>query len=316
MTDIEVAPTSPRPQALRRLVDAARLCVVEARPSVLLVFLLRFLVGSALSGIGGPRGELVRIAAVAVVWELAVFAVYLFNGVTDVQEDRINGSRRPIARGALATSTARWVTVGAAAISLIGGAALGGGLFLTVLALLTLGFCYSSPLVQFKRYAITSTLTGLSLGLLTYYAGHLAYSGDGLSSPGPEFLVFVAGVTTWMGLVGGLTKDLSDVAGDAAAGRRTVAGMYGETRARRAAAGAALGLAVAFCAAGVSTSPLLIWPGLAMLGGATAIAILCLGGSAKRVRSDTRRPYRAFMATQYLMNLGMIVALGGQLLFG
>ncbi|MBY8870800.1 UbiA family prenyltransferase [Micromonospora sp. PLK6-60] len=316
MADTEVAPTSPRPQPLRRLIDIARLCVVEARPSVLLVFLLRFLVGSALSGIAAPRGDLGRIAAAAVVWELAVFAVYLFNGVTDVQEDRINGSRRPIARGALPTATARRITVGAAALSLIGGATLGGGLFWAVLALLTLGFCYSSPLVQLKRHAITSTLTGLSLGLLTYYAGHLAYAAAGSSYPGPEFVVFVAAVTTWMGLVGGLTKDLSDVAGDAAAGRRTVAGVHGEAAARRAAAGAALGLAVAFCAAGVWTSPLLIWPGLAMLGGAIAITIVCLGGSAKRAESDSRRPYRAFMATQYLMNLGMIVALGGQLLFG
>jgi 4-hydroxybenzoate polyprenyltransferase len=315
MAHMKVAPTAPRPQALR-LVDTARMCVIEARPSVLLIFLLRFLVGGALSGLGPAPGNLLRLAETAVVWELAIFAVYLFNGVTDVEEDRINGSRRPIARGALPTSVALWATVGAAAASVGGGVVLGKDILWPVLAVLLVGFSYSSPLVQLKRHAVTSALTGLLLGLLTYYAGHRAYTADGWSRPGPELLVFAVGVTAWMGLVGGLTKDLSDVAGDAAAGRRTVAGMCGEGRARGLAAATALGLAVAFCATGVSTSALLIWPGMAMLGGATAMAIVCLGGFAKDTQSHSRRPYRVFMTTQYLMNLSIIAALGLQLLFG
>jgi 4-hydroxybenzoate polyprenyltransferase len=304
------------PRLLRRLADTAWMCVVEARPSVLLVFLLRFLVGSALSGIGAADGNVLRIAGTAVVWETAVFAVYLFNGVTDVREDRINGSRRPIARGALPVRIALRVTVCAAAVSVIGAAAIGNYILWPVLALLAVGFCYSGPPVQFKRHAVTSALTGLSLGLLTYYAGHRAYAGGGWSYPGAEFVVFTLGVTAWMGLVGGLTKDLSDVAGDAAAGRRTLPVAWGERTARRAAAATALGLAIVFCVAGVSTSPLLIWPGIAMLGGAIALTIVCLGGFAKGVQSHSRRPYRVFMTTQYLMNISIIAALGTQLSFG
>ncbi|MET0419604.1 MAG: UbiA family prenyltransferase [Actinoplanes sp.] len=295
--------------------DTARLCVVEARPSVLLIFLLRFLVGSALTGIGAVHGDLARVAGTAVVWELAVFAVYLFNGVTDVHEDRVNGSRRPIARGDLPTSTALRVAGGTAAASIAGGIALGTDILWAVLALLVVGFCYSSPLVQFKRHAITSALTGLSLGILTYYAGHRAYVGEGWAFPNPELIVFVVGVTLWMGLVGGLTKDLSDVAGDKAAGRRTVPGVCGEGQARRAASGAALGLAVVFCTVGLLTSPLLLWPGIAMLGGAAAMSIVCLGGFAKGALSRSRRPYRVFMTTQYLMNLSVIATLAGHLLF-
>lgn len=316
MAHMKVAPATPRPRVLPRLVDIARMCVIEARPSVLLIFLLRLLVGGALGGIGAAHGSLPRLTETAVVWELAIFAVYLFNGVTDVEEDRINGSRRPIARGALPTSVALWITGCAAAASVAGGAAIGDDILWPVLAVLVVGFCYSSPLVQFKRHAVTSAFTGLSLGLLTYYAGHRAYTGDGWSYPGPELLVFAIGVTAWMGLVGGLTKDLSDVAGDAAAGRRTVPAMCGEGRARGVAAATALGLALAFCAAGASTSALLVWPGLAMLGGATAMAIVCLGRFAKDTRSHSRRPYRVFMTTQYLMNLSIIAALGAQLLFG
>jgi 4-hydroxybenzoate polyprenyltransferase len=316
MIDIEVARSSPRPQVSRHLVDIVRMCVVEARPCVLLIFLLRFLVGSALSGTDATQGTLVRIAATALVWELAVFAVYLFNGVTDVQEDRINGSRRPIARGALPTSVARWVTVGAAVVSAAGGLVLGLGIFWAVLALLGLGYCYSSPAIHLKSHAIAAAATGMLLGLLTYHAGHSAYTGNGWSYPGGALPVFMVGVTVWMGLVGGLTKDLSDVAGDVAAGRRTVPAVFGEARARRAVAGAALGLAMGFCAAGVSTSPLLIWPGIAMLGGATALTIVCLGRFGQGNRLSSRRPYRVFMTTQYLMNLSMVPSLTGQLLSG
>jgi len=316
MVNIGLAISPPRQLASRRLADAVRLCVVEARPCVLLVFLLRFLVGSALSGMGAARGDLVRVAETAVVWELAVFAVYLFNGVTDVHEDRINGSQRPIARGALSTAVARWVAAVAAMASIGGAAALGSHLLWAVLALLGLGFCYSSPPIHLKRHAVTSTATGILLGLLTYYAGPSAYTGHGWSHASAALCVFVVGATTWMGLVGGLTKDLSDVAGDVAAGRRTVPGVCGEARARRAVSFAALGLAVGFCAAGAWTSPLLIWPGVAMLGGAIAMAVVCLRRSAHRTRSGSRRPYRVFMTTQYLVNLSVVAPLIGQCLSG
>jgi 4-hydroxybenzoate polyprenyltransferase len=292
------------------------MCFIEARPCVLLIFLLRFLVGSALSGENATQGNLMRIAETALVWELAVFAVYLFNGVTDVHEDRINGSRRPIARGALPTPVARWVTVGAAMTSVGGGLALGADIFWAVLALLGLGYCYSSPAVHLKSNAVAAAVTGMSLGLLTYHAGHSAHTENGWSYPGEALPVFMVGVTIWMGLVGGLTKDLSDVAGDVAAGRRTAPAVWGEARARRAVAAAALALAIGFCVAGVSTSPLLIWPGMAMLGGATALTIVCLGRFAQGNRLSSRTPYRVFMTTQYLMNLSMVPPLAGQLLFG
>jgi 4-hydroxybenzoate polyprenyltransferase len=179
-----------------------------------------------------------------------------------------------------------------------------------------LGYCYSSPAIHFKSHAIASAGTGMCLGLLTYHAGHSAYTGNGWSYPGGALPVFMAGVTIWMGLVGGLTKDLSDVAGDVAAGRHTVPVIWGEARARRAVVAAALGLAVGFCAAGASTSALLIWPGMAMLGGATALTIVCLGRFTPGNQPSSRRPYRVFMTTQYLMNLSVVPSLTGQLLSG
>jgi hypothetical protein len=46
------------------------------------------------------------------------------------------------------------------------------------------------------------------------------------------------------------------------------------------------------------------------------LTIVCLGGFANDVQSHSRRPYRVFMTTQYLMNISIIAALGMQLSFG
>ncbi|MEV0899240.1 UbiA family prenyltransferase [Actinoplanes sp. NPDC049802] len=303
--DTYLTPSTPRPHVIPRLGLIARLCVIDARPTVLLVFLLRFLVGSAFAGADLTRDAVVRIGATALVWELAVFAVYLFNGVTDVHEDRINGSRRPIARGDLSTTAAGRVVVGASVLAVGGALLLGDAVLWPVLALLALGYCYSSPRVQLKRHATTSVLTGITLGLLTYFAGHIAHTG-GWSWPSPALVVFVVAASAWMGIVGGVTKDLSDVPGDVAAGRHTIAGAWGERRARYTAAVSAMVLASAFVTSAALTSPLLLWPGISMLIGAIAMTVACLGGIAGATRKDSRAPYRVFMTTQYFLNISAI----------
>ena len=65
----------PRPFLVR--------CIGEARPTVQLIFLLRFVAGWSFSGAAiGPR-----FLTGALVWELAVLSVYLFNGVMDVVDE-------------------------------------------------------------------------------------------------------------------------------------------------------------------------------------------------------------------------------------
>jgi 4-hydroxybenzoate polyprenyltransferase len=113
----------------------------------------------------------------------------------------------------------------------------------------------------------------------------------------------------WVGLVGSPTKDLSDVAGDAAAGRRTIPALYGEVMAKRMVAALALGLAMTFCALATQVDLLLLWPGAGLLIGAGAMAVVCLGGFSDGVRSRRRLPYRVFMMTQYLTHLTAIVGL-------
>jgi 4-hydroxybenzoate polyprenyltransferase len=301
------SPTSRRRPRSTHLLEVARLSIVEARPSVLGAFMLRFLVGAALAAPTVDREFLVRFFATALVWELAVFFVYVFNGVMDVHEDRVNGSRRPIARGSLPVPVAARIAFVAAAVSLAGAFALGTTIALAVAAFLAIGFLYSGPPAYTKRWLLGTPGTGMSLGLLTYYAGFTTHVGESWLHTGAVLPVFAAGTALWMGLVGTPAKDLSDVVGDAAAGRRTLPVVFGEVATRRMLTAAAMGLAVAFLVVGTATSRLLVWPGVAMVGGAAAIAVTCLGGRSSNGRTN-RRPYHVFMTTQYLTHLGVLLA--------
>jgi len=89
----------------RTTAETARLCCSEARLSVQMVFVLRFAVG-AVSTAQLPQAPWRTVLGMAA-WWCAVSCAYLLNGVTDVREDRANGSRRPIARGDLPVRTAR-----------------------------------------------------------------------------------------------------------------------------------------------------------------------------------------------------------------
>ena len=87
----------PGPQGgfMRSLARQAGACLIESRPSVQLVCLLRFLAGSLLGVAAGPARP-GNVAIVAFGWTCCTMAI-LFNGVTDREEDVANASTRPIA---------------------------------------------------------------------------------------------------------------------------------------------------------------------------------------------------------------------------
>jgi 4-hydroxybenzoate polyprenyltransferase len=277
------------------------MCLAEARPCVQIVFGLRYLCGFLLAA--HEAGPLItfRGLASAVVWEFAVVFVYLLNGVTDVAGDKINGSRRPIARGHLEPKTAQRVAVGSAVAALSGGIALGGAFTWMVPTMVLLGFLYSGPPCYLKRRAACGLLTGSLGGLLTYGAG---YAAGGGRLPAASPLIFATMMSAWMGVVGSVTKDLSDVAGDVAAGRRTAVIIYGEKKARLASSALALALGAAFLVTTAQTAPTLAWPAVAMQAGAVLVAASNLWQF--RTGSRRHRPYRAFMLTQYMMHLSLL----------
>lgn len=285
-------------------------CLTEARPIVIVIFLLRFAAGSVLAAHMGERAHPLRAVAAGAVWGAAVFAVYLFNGVTDVAEDRVNGSRRPIASGALDPRGAAIVAGVAAGGASLGGVLLGGATTWCVAVLLALGYAYSGRPFRLKRRSLGTAAVGCTAGLLSYVSGFTAYGGGGWGgSDAAAPIVFALAASLWMGAVGTPTKDLPDIAGDGAAGRRTFAVRHGDRATRLVAAAVALTLSAAFCAVTAALRLPLLGPGVAMLAGATALALVALTRCSLGTGPRGRRPYQVFMATQYAVHLSVVLPL-------
>ncbi|GAA2266027.1 UbiA family prenyltransferase [Nonomuraea roseoviolacea subsp. roseoviolacea] len=321
------------------------LCVAEARPGVLAVSALRYLAGVALVLPAVPGPDPLTVLRGGLAWVLSIFAVYLFNGVTDVAEDRINGSGRPIARGELAPRTAGVVAAVAGAASLAVTAGLPRAMVWIIAANLVLGFLYSGPPWPLKDSCGGTVVVLCLSGLLSYLAGAVVAGSAtvglaagsataqlvaGAVAVGPatvQLVVFAGAATCWMVLVGMPAKDLSDIPGDTAVGRRTLGVLLGERRARQVMVAAALGVLVVF---GLAVALLRV-PLTAVLAvmAAGVVAVMLAGrmtgteagtdtgseaasgagtlAAGKRTgsagRGVRRRPYRAFMLTQHLLHI-------------
>jgi 4-hydroxybenzoate polyprenyltransferase len=262
------------------------------------LFMLRFLATAA------TRGHPLSLRGVvgALVWLCAMVFVYAFNGITDVVEDRANGSSRPIASGQLGPRSALVVAAAAAALAVLGGLALGADATVLVLLQLALGYVYSGPPVHGKRHALGAATTGALGGFVTYLAG--AAITDRVVSV--ELVVFSVSASVWMGVVGTATKDLSDIPGDAIAGRRTIGVMLGEATGRRIAAVAALVVGGLFLVVCATCEPDLLLPGGVLAVGGLAVAAASLTGRCGGSRDERRRPYRVFMVTQYALSFALV----------
>ncbi|MCK2216265.1 UbiA family prenyltransferase [Actinomadura sp. ATCC 31491] len=292
------------------ILRAAVLCVAEARPLVLGVSLLRFLTGVALALPVAAAAHPLVILRGAAAWVLSILAVYLFNGVTDVVEDRINGSRRPIARGDLDPAHAMAAAAVAAWLALLATVGLPGPMLWVVAANLVLGYLYSGPPLPLKGSA-GGTMAVLCLsGMLAYLGGFVVATAGAHASVPPALMVFAAAAICWMVFVGVPAKDLSDIQGDAAAGRRTLGVRVGERRSRRVMVVAALVLLVVFALTVVLLRVPLVGVSLAMAVGAAAVTATGVGAPAPDApvgRSTRRRSYGAFMGTQHLVHLTALV---------
>lgn len=280
-------------------------CLVEARPQVLAIFCLRFAAGAAL-GWPSDGGRFPRTCVTALIWELAVFFVYLFNGVSDVHGDRLNGSTRPIARGVLDPGAALVVATAAAAVSMLGALAVGGPAAWLVPLLLTLGFLYSGPPFHFKRRSASTAAIGMAGGLLSYLAGATSPAGVMTPHAVTTLAVFAIGASAWMGLTGTLAKDLPDTAGDVAAGRNSAVVHLGDAGARAALSRVALTTAIAFNLTALTASQSLRACAVLMFMGAIVLAVMAHSPWSKGSRHKRRRPYRIFMLTQYATHICLL----------
>lgn len=285
---------SQRDRRLRIAAATTRLALMEARPVVLIIFSLRFCVGG-LMGSSAHSLSFWGAGAGHLVWLTAVWAVYLLNGVTDRDEDTANSSLRPIARGLLGPNAAlRWCAL----LSLI---ALLSAIFVSPLLLaltavmLMLGLHYSAGARPAKRHGARALLVASAGVHVTYIAGSVAYAGVITN----DVLVFAFVMSLWT-LAVGSTKDFGDMEGDAAYGRRTLPIVFGLRAAVHLSAAAALLVAFIGAIAALTTQRALP---LALLLPAAAVLCVHLGvAAASDGRLELRRPYRAFMVSQFAVN--------------
>ncbi|WP_066370233.1 UbiA family prenyltransferase [Herbidospora mongoliensis] len=294
------------PSTLRRTTRALRFCAIEARPAVLAVSMLRFLAGATLALPVAVAADPAKVLQGAAAWVLSIFAIYVGNGVSDVHEDRVNGSRRPIARNDLDPRTATAAAAVTAALSLVATAGLPAAMTWVIAANLILGYLYSGAPFRLKRRSGGTVAVLCGSGLLAYWGGFTVVVNGADGATPLTLIMFATAATCWMTLVGIPAKDLSDIEGDAAAGRRTIAVIWGARVARNVMSAAALLLAGAFWVASVALSVPLAETALAMFAGAVAVTLAGRTADADAARLRRRRPYRAFMATQYVVHITVL----------
>jgi 4-hydroxybenzoate polyprenyltransferase len=300
--------TSPRTALRTRLhtaLPSARLLWSETRPVVQAIFAVRYWVGAAAGLAGTGRFDL-QVVVGALAWLLLTMSIYLVNGVSDLAGDRANGSTRPLAQGLVGAAGAGRVAWALATAGLVLAAVTGvPALVACAVAVLALGWSYSVGPRPLKCSVAGTALASAGGGVLTYLAGAAATGG---SPDRPYQAVFLL-LATWMA-VAGAAKDLGDRAGDQAAGRRTLPVVAGHRAATRVIAVGCLLLGAAALAVGV------VWPGvlaptLVLCLGAAGVAALALRTPDAGPRALVRRPYRAFMVTQYAVNPALLLSVLG-----
>lgn len=281
---------SPRP--CRLLLNVAR----ETRPPVQLIFGMRFAATASLLRAPSPN-----VALGLAAWLLITSAIYLCNGLSDVDGDRVNGSERPLASGGLSVVDALRAAMACSVVGL-GCAALTGPTFACLAsAMLTIGVCYSfGP--SWKSGPISAGLTIGAGAWLTYLAGAACVGSLTWSTA-----AFATALSLWTA-ASSATKDFSDVEGDRASGRRTLPVALGSQRASLWVTGATV-LAACGLIGLALVSGVQLMASLVVAIGSLRIPIAFRAAAAKRPRDAARRPYRAYMSTQYATTCVMM-ALG------
>jgi 4-hydroxybenzoate polyprenyltransferase len=280
-----------------------RLLWAETRPVVQAIFAVRYWTGVAVVVAADGRFRPFAVLVGALAWLLLTMSIYLVNGVSDLAADRANGSARPLARGLVgvqgAVRTARALAGGGLVLAALTGTV---ALVACAVAMVVLGWAYSVGPRPLKCSVAGTALASAGGGLLTYLAGAAAAGG---APGGPYGAMFVL-LAAWMA-VAGAAKDLGDRAGDQAAGRRTLPVVVGHRRATRVIAAGCL-LLGAVTLAVAWTWPEVVVPALVLCAGAVGVATAALRTPEDASRVRLRRPYRAFMVTQYAVNPALLLS--------
>ena len=171
----------------------------------------------------GTLPQLQRIIPAPLISLLVATGMYILNDLIDADLDRANGKKRPIPSGKVSKQQA-WIFVlstnGAAVI--LAGATLNVATMLLIVPMLLIGIFYSAPRVKLMNRFVVKTLSIASFYVLCAVLGMTSIQGidQVVANPVPAFYAMMLLGT--MIFISSTLNDLGDVAGDKAAGRRTI----------------------------------------------------------------------------------------------
>ena len=156
------------------------------------------------------------------------------NQITDVEIDRINKPRLPLASHEMSMREGRIVVALTGTVAVVGGWIAGAYLLGTVLIIMAIGTIYSVPPLRLKRFSLWAAVSiALARGVIANVGVALHYNDvyGGLTAFSPATLAVMAAFFFGFGLVIAIYKDIPDLMGDRAYGIETFTVKLGPKRA-------------------------------------------------------------------------------------
>lgn len=156
------------------------------------------------------------------------------NQITDVEIDRINKPRLPLASHEMSMRAGRIVVALTAVVALVGAWIAGAYLLGTVITIMLIGTAYSIPPLRLKRFSLWAAISiALARGVIANVGVALHYNDvfGGLAAFSPATLAVMAAFFFGFGLVIAIYKDIPDLMGDRAYGIQTFTVKLGPQRA-------------------------------------------------------------------------------------
>jgi geranylgeranylglycerol-phosphate geranylgeranyltransferase len=162
------------------------------------------------------KPNFVQLGELVVAWYFISFGVYVFNALTDVEEDRIDHPGRPIASSSVSISDA-WKIFGASiTIAFVTSLFISIPCLILVLTSFLLGVAYSHPSIRAKRrFPLKVAVSVSGAVIVSLCGGIVAGNLDGAVYFSAIFFGLFAMVTLLLG-------DISDIRGDTAAGVKSL----------------------------------------------------------------------------------------------
>lgn len=147
------------------------------------------------------------------------------NQITDVEIDRINKPRLPLASQELSMRAGRLLVAAMGVVALVGAAVGGSYLLLTVGVIMAIGTAYSVPPLRLKRSSLWAALSiALARGVVANVGIGLHYNDafGGLAGFSPMTLAVLGAFFFAFGIVIAIYKDIPDLMGDRQYGIQTL----------------------------------------------------------------------------------------------